>query len=120
MLEEFSKTVFKKMLAQDYPYLKLPAILYAIITQATELEDTFEYDSIQITNIDTGGTFNARLTGKWREYALKVIDQDGNVSDDYPEIPEVKSKIQVQAGSVVAIALSYGELNPTIIGEVIL
>ncbi len=42
----------------------------------------------------------------------------GNPDPRYPEIPGVKSKIQIKAGGVAVVALLYGELTPFIIGEV--
>ena len=58
------------------------------------------------------------ITGKWFEYNLKILTKDGDPDSRYPEIPGVKSKIQIKAGGIAAVALLYGELSPFIIGEV--
>lgn len=54
----------------------------------------------------------------WYEYKLTVIDRFGNPDVNYPTLPGIKSKKQFKAGSVVAVALPYGDLTPAIIGEV--
>ena len=48
---------------------------------------------------------------------LTVLDRFGNPDPDYPPIPQVRSRKQFQQGTVVAAALPYGELTPSIIGE---
>ena len=42
MLEEMVKAVVNKVIAQDYPFLKSSAALYAIVTKATQLGETFD------------------------------------------------------------------------------
>ena len=41
MLEEMVKAIIKKLIAADYPHLKLPAVVFASIKSATKL-DTYE------------------------------------------------------------------------------
>ncbi len=71
-----------------------------------------------IHNDDTGSSFNGHITANWYEYTLTVLDRFGNPDDDFPTIPGIKSKSQFKAGAVVAVALPYGDLTPSIIGEV--
>lgn len=118
MLEEFTTAVITKTLEQNYSHLKQPAVLHARVTQAAQLGTVFEYD-VQVTNADAGTSFNAKITGHWYEYSVRILDKSGGVSDDYPEIPGVKSKVQAAVGATVAVALAYGDLNPVILGEVI-
>ena len=111
MLEEMVKAIIKKSIAADYPHLKLPAVVFASIKSATKL-DAYEIDD------DTGSSFNGHITANWYEYTLTVLDRFGNPDDDFPTIPGIKSKSQFKAGAVVAVALPYGDLTPSIIGEV--
>ena len=46
MLEEMVKAVVNKVIAQDYAFLKTPAALYAVVTKATQLGETFDYNLI--------------------------------------------------------------------------
>ena len=117
MLEEMVKAIIKKSTAADYPHLKLPAVVFASIKSATKL-DTYEIEELIIHNDDTGSSFNGHITANWYEYTLTVLDRFGNPDDDFPTIPGIKSKSQFKAGTVVAVALPYGDLTPSIIGEV--
>lgn len=93
MLEEFTKAAVSKIIAEDYPHLKLPAVVYAAITQR---------DSV----------------GEWCQYTLAVLDRFGNRDGRFPAIPGVMSKMSFRIGDTVAVALAYGDLSPVIIGEV--
>ena len=112
MLEEMVKAIIKKSIAADYPHLKLPAVVFASIKSATKL-DAYEIEELVIHNDDTGSSFNGHITANWYEYTLTVLPDD-----DFPTIPGIKSKSQFKAGAVVAVALPYGDLTPSIIGEV--
>lgn len=94
-LEQFVKKLVKQIIADDYPHLKLPAVVYATVTGAKELAG-------------------------WYEYTIRVIDRFGNTDDTFPELPGIRSKIQIQTGATVAIGLAHGDVEPVIIGEVIL
>lgn len=117
MLEEMVKAIIKKYLAADCPHLKLPAVAYASVRSAKKL-DTYDIEELVIHNDDSGSSFKGHITANWYEYTLTVLDQFGNADGQYPALPGIKSKSQFQQGAVVAIALPYGDLEPTIIGEV--
>lgn len=94
ILEDMIKNTMDKKIDTDYPYLKLPAILTA-----------------QINSVKNNGSIYS--------YNLKILDKNGVTDDSYPEIPDVKSKLIFESGTIVAIGLLYGELNPYILGEVL-
>lgn len=119
-LEQFTKSVINRAIAEDYPHLKLPAVVYATVTGAKELSDTYEVKELEITDEDGGRTFKAHYTAHWHEYTLKVLDRFGNADDTFPGLPGVRSKVQLEAGATVAIAFAFGGVEPTIIGEVVL
>lgn len=95
-LEQFVKSAITRIFAVDYPHLKLPAVVYATVTETKE------------------------LSNNWYEYTLRVIDRFGNTDDTFPELPGIRSKIQLDFGAIAAIGLAYGDVEPVIIGEVIL
>jgi hypothetical protein len=119
-LEQFTKSIIERVFTESYPYLKLPAIIYATVIRATELSETYEVKKLEITDEDNNRTFKAHVTAHWYEYTLKVLDRFGNADDTFPELPGVRSKIPLEAGIIVAIGLAFGSIEPTIIGEVIL
>lgn len=117
MLEEFTKSALKKFIATDYPHLKLPAVVYATVTKAAQLGETFEIEELVIHNDESGGSYRGHITAHWNEYTLTVVDRFGNVDESFPALPGVRSRAQYKAGAVVAVALAYGD-SPAIIGEV--
>lgn len=119
-LEQFVKTAVAKLIPQDYPHLKEPAVMYATITGARKLEETYELDDLVIYNDESGGSYKGHIVAHWYEYTLRVVDRFGNLDAKFPELPSVRSKKQFQKGATVSIGLAYGDLSPTIIEEVIL
>lgn len=117
-IEKMIQDVMDKKLTEDFPQIQLPAIMKARVTKATALTEEFDYAELKIEDKDTGRIFEAKITGKWFEYNLKILTKDGDVDTRFPEVPGVKSKIQIKAGGMAAVALLYGELMPYIIGEV--
>lgn len=118
-LEQFTRSVIEKVIAEDYPHLRLPAIVFATVTGVKELSDTYKVDGLTLTNTDTGSSFQASVTAHWHEYTLRIIDRFGNTDGTYPVLPGVRSRLQLQADAVVAVGFAFGS-EPTIIGEVVL
>lgn len=94
MLEEFVKTALRKQMKTEFPHLELPAAMYAKVTKRTEL-------------------------GGYYEYNLKILDEDKQIDENFPEIPHITSKQKYETGEVVAVLMLYGKMNPYIVGEVV-
>lgn len=120
MLEQMIAAVLKKSVAEDYPHLKLPAVVYARVTSATKLPKTYEYKDVTVEHDATCGVFHGKIILPWYRYNLTVIDRFGNDDRGFPPLPGIESKKQFEAGAIVAISLPYGDLTPAIIGEVVL
>lgn len=117
MLEDMIRTVTHKVIAQDYAFLKAPAVLYAVVTKVTQLGETFSYDDLVIYNDDTGTCFRGHIVAHWYEYTLQAVDRWGNVDSSYPPFPDIRSRIQLEPGAFVSVAMAYGDV-PAIIREV--
>lgn len=117
MLAEMISFNVRKCIAVHYPHLRLPAVLFAKVDAVKKL-DVYEIKDLVIYNEDDGTSFRARMEAYWYEYSLTVLDRFGNPDQQFPSIPQIKSKKQFRQGAIVAIALPYGELVPSIIGEV--
>jgi len=117
MLEEMVKAVVNKVIAQDYAHLKTPAALYAVVTKATQLGETFSYDDLVIHNDETGTSYRGHITAHWYEYTLQVVDRWGNPDTTFPTFPDIRSRIQLKTGAFVSVAMAYGD-TPAIIREV--
>ena len=48
---------------------------------------------------------------------MRILDNDGNVLDKYPVIPNVLSRMEFEAGSHVTVVFTGGELAVSIVGE---
>lgn len=117
MLEEMVRATTNKVIAQDYPFLKTPATLYAVVTKAAQLSETFDYNDLVIHNDETGTSYQGHITAHWYEYTLQVVDRWGNVDEAFPAFPDIRSRIQLKTGAFVSIAIAYGD-TPAIIREV--
>ena len=117
MLEEMVRMVIHKVIAQDYAFLKTPAVLYAVVTKAAQLGETFDYNDLIIHNDETGTSYRGHITANWYEYTLQVVDRWGNVDDAFPAFPDIRSRIQLKTGAFVSVAMAYGDV-PAIIREV--
>lgn len=111
------KTVVNKVIAQDYPFLKTPAVLYAVVTKAAQLGETFDHKDLIIHNDETGTSCRGHITAHWYEYTLQVVDRWGNVDESFPVFPDIRSRIQLTTGAFVSVAMAYGD-TPAIIREV--
>ena len=111
------KAVVHKVVAQDYPFLKTPAALYAVVTKVKQLGETFNYKDLVIHNDETGTSYRGHITAHWYEYTLQVVDRWGNVDESFPAFPDIRSRIQLTTGAFVSVAMAYGD-TPAIIREV--
>lgn len=118
--ERLLNTAFDKNIAERYPHLRLPTVVYAAVTQVRQLDDTYELSELELCSKETGTAGTVTLTAHWYEYTLSVLNSFGSVDEGYPPLPGIHSRLQLTTGVVVAVALAYGELAPAIIGEVVL
>lgn len=86
----------KKRLESLYPHVRYPSVMKAQVTAMSQISE------------------------KTWKYNLKPLRSDLTASG-FPEIPNVKSHVEVEAGvgGIVAVALLYGQFDPIIIDEVI-
>lgn len=119
-LEQFTESVIGRVIGEKYPHIGLPSIVYATVTGAKELDDTYVVTGLEITDEDNERTFKAQIKAHWYEYSLKVIDRLGNADSTFPELPGVRSKLSLEQGAIVAVGLAFGDITLTIIGEVTL
>lgn len=116
-LSVFVQNQVKELVKRKYPHLELPAILLAVIDKVRRLDVTYYVDA-EIQNMDSGGSYTARLHRHWYEYDLRLITNDGSEDGNFPALPAIRSKLELRQGAIVAVALPRGELLPAIIGEV--
>ena len=59
----------------------------------------------------------AKQDGEKYMYTLKILDKTLNVDNDFPEIPNVRSSIQIQKDDIVVVLLLYGGSDVFILGR---
>lgn len=89
MLETFVRKEITNEIKTNYPHIQYPAGMYARIVQA----------------------------GEKYMYTLKILDKTLNVDNDFPEIPNVRSSIQIQKDDIVVVLLLYGGSDVFILGR---
>lgn len=92
MLETFVRKEIENEIKTNYPHIQHPAGMYAKIVQVK--------------------TDNEKYV-----YTLKILDKTLNVDNDFPEIPNVRSSIQVQKDDIVVVLLLYGGSDVFILGR---
>ena len=50
MLEQMMRAVARKIIEQEYPHAKSPAVVYATVSKATQLGETFDLEDLVIHN----------------------------------------------------------------------
>lgn len=70
MLEQMMRAVARKIIEQEYPHAKSPAVVYATVSKATQLGETFDLEDLVIHNDETGSSFKGHITAHWNEYKI--------------------------------------------------
>lgn len=92
MLKEFVSNEMEKQVNEKYPHMKNPTCVYAKVVNVTEKDDLYYY-------------------------TLKILDKNMDTNNDFPEVPNVKSILHLNAGEVAVIALLYGGSDIFILGR---
>lgn len=92
MLQAFVKQEMDKQIQEKYPHIQHPSGMYANVVQVKKANDKY---------ICT----------------LKLLDRAMHADNDFPEIPDVKTNLEVKQGNIVVILLLYGGTAVFILGR---
>lgn len=92
MLQTFVKKEMEKLIQEKYPHVQHPSGMYAKVVQSKEI--------------------NGRYL-----CTLKILDKAMNTDKDFPEIPNVKTDIELKQGDIAVIHLLYGGSIVFILGR---
>lgn len=92
MLHSFVKKEIKKQIQEEYPYLQHPSGMYAEVVQAGENRGKFSY-------------------------TIRLLDEAMNRDNDFPEIPNVETDLELKKGDIVAVLFLYGGSAVFILGR---
>ena len=114
MIDEMAITLLEKVKAQ-YPHVAHPAAMRARITMAQELPEEYSYD-IKLTEKETGVTREYTVTGHKHRYRVKVLGNNKDILESYPELVNIDSRQAYQVGDIVSVAFVGGETEAVIMG----
>lgn len=92
MLQTFVKKEMERRIKEQYPHMQHPAGMYASVVQVKECQGSYVC-------------------------TLRLLDQSMNIDHDFPEIPNVKTKVELRRGDIAVILLLYGENTVFILGR---
>lgn len=92
MLKTFVKKELDRQVQEKYPHMAHPPGLCAKVKKVREAEEK-------------------------RICTLRLLDKDLNEDPDFPELPDVKTEMEVQEGDTVAILRLYGGDSVFIMGR---
>ena len=92
MMESFVKETIDTQIKEQYPHLQHPSGMYAKVVRAEQSGDVYKY-------------------------TLKILDKNLNNNNDFPEIPNVKSVIELQKDDIAVVILLYGGSGVYILGR---
>jgi hypothetical protein len=114
MIDEMAITLLEKVKDQ-YPHVAHPAAMRARITMAQELPEEYSYD-IKLTEKETGVTREYTVTGHKHRYRVKVLGNNKDILESYPELVNIDSRQAYQVGDIVSVAFVGGETEAVIMG----
>lgn len=114
MLERMLKNIMEDI-KKNYPHVASPAAMKAVITSVKKTSETYGIDMVIIEK-DTGKEKECTLKQSYYLYSVRVIDNDGNPIDNYPTIPNIKSRDVYNVGDTVTVVFTGGELYASIAG----
>lgn len=127
MLEEMVKGIMENTLDKEYSHLRIPNSVYVKITKANQESFIWEYP-IKINNItlstdcpyhpSVSGSGSATISRALYSYNVKILKEDKSIDEAYPEVPDIKSFIKLNAGDIAVATMLYGNVNPFIVGKV--
>lgn len=94
MLKVFVQKEFKEQLQKNYPHLQHPAGMLAQVKAITKIGST---------SICT----------------LKFLTRSGTPDDEIPEMPGIRTDIDISSGDTVAVLMLYGTDSAYIIGKAV-
>lgn len=114
MIDKMVETILRQV-KEKYPGVAIPAAMNAVITSVEESGGTYVTEC-RIGCRETGGEYTCEVEHKCYLYAVKVLDNSGNVLEQYPELVGIESRQQLEPGSVVQVVFLGNELEAAIVG----
>lgn len=92
MLQTFVQKEMEKQIQEKYPHIRHPSGMYAKVTQV-------------------------RQSGEQFICTLKILDKAMNIDNDFPEVPNIKTGVELRKDDVAVILLLYGGSSVFVLGR---
>lgn len=92
MLKLFVEQELENLIKTKYTHIRYPFAVYAEVTQVAQ-------------------------EGEAYVCSVKILNKNKQYDKKFPEIPKVRTKLEVKKGDIVVTVLLYGECDPYIIGR---
>ena len=110
MIDEMVSTILKQVKEEN------PAsALRAVVTSAQKLERTY-ITECRVFCEENGKEYHCQTERNYYMYAVRVLDNNGSILEKYPELIEIESRQQFEAGDMVQVVFLGNELEAAIVG----
>lgn len=114
MINQMVGTILQQV-QEQYPGVAIPAAMRAVITAVEKMGKTYASEC-KIYCSETGEEYNCVVEKNCYMYAVKILDNKGSMLEQYPELIEIESRQQYEAGDVVQVVFLGNELEAAIVG----
>lgn len=114
MVDQMVKTILQQV-KEQYPGVAIPAGMRAVITSAEKSGETY-LTKCKITDEATGKEYSCQVERDKYLYAVKIVDTNGSVLEEYPELIGIESRMEHKAGDMVQVVFLGNTLEAAILG----
>ena len=114
MINQMVGTILQQV-KEQYPGVDIPGAMRAVITSAEKTGEIYTTEC-KIFCEETGKKYHCKVEQECYVYCVKILDNDGSLLEQYPELIEIPSRTQFEVGAVVQVVFLGNELEAAIVG----
>lgn len=114
MVDQMVSAILQRV-KDRYPAIDMPGAMRAVVTSAAETGETYTTEC-KIFCEETGKTYHCYVERPCYIYSVRILDNDGRELPQYPEMIEIGSRQQLEAGAVVQVVFLGNELEAALVG----
>lgn len=92
MLKNAVVKIVQDLLIKQYPHTQQPPSMYAMVTEVNSKKN-------------------------YKEVAIRILDSDLSRDKNYPEIPGIRTELDIKEKDIVVVLMLYGQCLPHIVGR---
>lgn len=92
MVKTAVEKIVKELMVKSYPHTQQPPGMYAMVMEVHE-------------------------KGQYKETVIRMLDKTMARDENYPDIPGVRTDLDVKEKDIVAVLMLYGQSIPYIVGR---